>query len=170
MGLLQRALRKILKTVNCRSVSYTHLDVYKRQGLYRKMIKPYTKALISHIKSRCPAKILYHSCGSVYPLIEDLIEIGVDVLNPIQVSAKDMGDLTRLKQQFGNRICFWGGIDSQVLLPTASPDAVRQAVCDAVAQLGKDGGYVLCASHNLQSDIPTENILAMYEQARIVRP
>lgn len=137
--------------------------------LYREMIKPYTAALIAHIKSRCSAKILYHSCGSIFPLIEDLIEIGVDILNPIQVSAKNMGDLEGLKDRFGGRLCFWGGIDSQTLLPVAPPDAVREAVLDTVAHLGKGGGYVLCASHNLQNDIPVENISAMYEQAGIVR-
>ena len=80
-----------------------------------------------------------------------------------------MGDLKRLKNSFGSRICFWGGIDSQTLLPTAEPEMVRQAVCNTVAQLEQNGGYVLCASHNLQNDIPIENIVAMYEQAEIVR-
>jgi len=130
--------------------------------LYREMIKPRTKKLIDYIKSRCKAKILYHSCGNIYPLIEDLIEAGVDILNPIQVSAGEMSDIGRLKREFGERLCFWGGIDSQKLLPLASPDMIRKAVIEAEKVLGQNGGYIKCASHNIQADIPVENILALY--------
>lgn len=130
--------------------------------LYREMIKPRTKKLIDYIKSRCDAKILYHSCGNVYPLLEDFIDMGVDILNPVQVSAGDMSDTDRLKNEFGDRLSFWGGMDSQKLLPLASPDEIREVVIKTKKSLGKNGGYVLCASHNIQADIPVENILAMY--------
>ena len=134
--------------------------------LYRKMIKPRTQKLIEFIKSKSDAKILYHSCGDVFPMIEDFIEIGVDILNPVQVAAKEMGDLDRLKNKFGNRLSFWGAIDSQYLLPNASPQEVCDAVRHTVNVLGNAGGYVLCTSHNIQSDVPIENILAMYQTAK----
>jgi uroporphyrinogen decarboxylase len=132
---------------------------------YRKMVKPYHKRLFSYIKSRTSAKILYHSCGSVVHLIPDLIEIGVDALNPIQVSAKGM-DSKRLKQEFGKDLCFWGAIDTQRVLPFGTPDDVRAEVKRRLADLGPGGGYVLCAVHNIQADVSTENICAMYDAAR----
>ena len=99
--------------------------------LYRKMVKPYHARVFSYIKSRSSAKILYHTCGSVAHLIPDLIELGVDALNPIQVSAKGM-DTKTLKREFGKDICFWGGIDTQRVLPFGSPADV--------AGRGRSGG------------------------------
>ncbi|HSC71758.1 MAG TPA: uroporphyrinogen decarboxylase family protein, partial [Candidatus Methylomirabilis sp.] len=95
--------------------------------LYRKMIKPHHRRLFGYIKSRTPAKIVYHTCGSVAHLIPDLIEMGVDGLNPVQVSAKGM-DSRKLKQEFGRDICFWGGIDTQRVLPFGKPDEVAAEV------------------------------------------
>lgn len=132
--------------------------------MYRELVKPRTAKLISHIKSRCNAKILYHSCGDVYHLIEDLIDAGIDALNPIQVSAGNMSDIQRLKKEFGDRISFWGGIDSIGVLPTGTPEEVKNAVEQTVKVLGDSGGYVLCASHNIQPDVPIENILALYNK------
>ncbi len=133
--------------------------------LYRKMIKPYHKRLFSYIKSRSSAKILYHSCGSVVHLIPDLIEIGVDALNPVQVSAKGM-DTRTLKREYGRDLCFWGGIDTQRLLPFGSPVDVAAEVKRRIEDLGPGGGYVLCAVHNIQADVSPENICAMYDAAR----
>ena len=132
---------------------------------YRAMVKPYHKRLFSYIKSRTSAKILYHSCGSVAHLIPDLIEIGVDVLNPIQVSAKNM-DTARLKREYGKDLCFWGAIDTQRVLPFGSPADVRAEVKRRIGDLAGDGGYVLCAVHNIQADVSVENICAMYDAAR----
>jgi uroporphyrinogen decarboxylase len=131
--------------------------------LYREMLKPYHAELFRYIKERTPAKLYYHSCGSVIPLIDDLIEIGVDALNPIQVSAKGM-DTAELKRRFGDRIAFWGAIDSQRTLPFGSVDTVRAEVRQRISDLGPGGGYILAGVHNLQPDIPPENIVAMYEE------
>jgi uroporphyrinogen decarboxylase len=131
--------------------------------LYREMVKPYQAELFQFIKERTPAKLYYHSCGTVSPVVEDLIEIGVDVLNPIQVSARQM-DPADLKQRFGNRIAFWGAIDSQHVLPFGTPDEVKAEVRRRINALAPGGGYVLAGVHNLQPDIAPENIVAMYEE------
>jgi uroporphyrinogen decarboxylase len=133
--------------------------------LYRKMIKPHHKRLFSYVKSRTSAKILYHTCGSVIHLIPDLIELGVDVLNPVQVSAKGM-DTRLLKQEFGKDISFWGAIDTQRVLPFGSPEEVAGEVRRRIDDLGPGGGYVLCAVHNIQADVSAQNICAMYDAAR----
>ena len=133
--------------------------------LYRKMVKPYHARVFSYIKSRSSAKILYHTCGSVAHLIPDLIELGVDALNPIQVSAKGM-DTKTLKREFGKDICFWGGIDTQRVLPFGSPADVAAEAKRRIEDLGPGGGYVLCAVHNIQADVSPENICAMYDAAR----
>jgi uroporphyrinogen decarboxylase len=132
--------------------------------LYRKMVKPYHARVFSYIKSRSSAKILYHTCGSVAHLIPDLIELGVDALNPIQVSAKGM-DTKTLKREFGKDLCFWGGIDTQRVLPFGSVQDVQVEVRRRVEDLGPDG-YCVCAVHNLQADVSPENICAMYDAAR----
>ncbi|MDH7499539.1 MAG: uroporphyrinogen decarboxylase family protein [candidate division NC10 bacterium] len=132
--------------------------------LYRKMIRPHHQRLFSYIKSRSSAKILYHTCGSVTHLIPDLIEMGVDALNPVQVSAKGM-DTFRLKQEFGNEIAFWGAIDTQRVLPFGTTEEVAAEVRRRIDDLGPGGGYVLCAVHNIQSDVSPENICAMYDTA-----
>ena len=133
--------------------------------LYRKMVKPYHARVFSYIKSRSSAKILYHTCGSVAHLIPDLIELGVDALNPVQVSAKGM-DTKTLKREFGKDICFWGAIDTQRVLPFGSPADVTAEAKRRIEDLGSSGGYVLCAVHNIQADVSPENICAMYDTAR----
>ena len=103
------------------------------------------------------------TCGAVYPLIGDLIEIGVDVLNPVQVSASGM-DPIRLKREFGRDLCFWGGIDVATVLPYATPDAVRSTVRAMVSALGPDG-YVVSATNNIQADARPANITGMLQAA-----
>ena len=115
------------------------------------------------------AKLGFHSCGSIASVIDDLIEIGVDVLNPIQVTAAGMGPVT-LKQKYGNRLAFWGAMDTQNVLPKGSVDDVRRMVEKRIGQLGEGGGYILASCHNIQSDVPVENVLAMFEHARNYRP
>jgi uroporphyrinogen decarboxylase len=133
--------------------------------LYRKMIKPHHRRLFGYLKSRSKAKIVYHTCGSVVHLIPDLIEMGVDALNPVQVSAKGM-DTKTLKREFGKDICFWGAIDTQRVLPFGSPTDVAAEAKRRIEDLGPGGGYVLCAVHNIQADVSPENICAMYDAAR----
>jgi uroporphyrinogen decarboxylase len=132
---------------------------------YRKAVKPRQKELFSFIKERTDAKLYLHSCGSIYELIPDLIECGVEVLNPVQVSAKDM-DTARLKKEFGDKMCFWGAVDVQRVLPYGSPMDVRGEVKKRIKDLAPGGGYVVAPSHNIQRDVPAENIIALYEAAK----
>lgn len=107
-------------------------------------------------------KVMFHSCGAIVPLIDRLIALGVDILDPLQAAAKDM-DPVLLKKRFGKRICLHGGIDTQHLLPHGNPDEVRREVRRRVEILGAGGGYILAPCHVLQTDVPTANVLAMYE-------
>ena len=134
-----------------------------RPELYRRMVKPHHQRMVETAK-RYGKPVLYHTCGSVYALIPDLIEAGIDALNPIQVAAAEM-DTRRLKREFGRDLTFWGAIDNQRVLPRGTPEEVRQEVKRRIEDLAEGGGYVLCAAHNLQQDVPPENIIAMYEAA-----
>jgi uroporphyrinogen decarboxylase len=132
--------------------------------LYREMIKPYHRQLWGYIKEKSGKPLLLHSCGSIYEIIPDLIEIGVDALNPVQVSAKNM-DTAKLKKEFGKDLTFWGGgCDSQKTLPYGTPKDVREEVKRRVNDLAPGGGFVFCQVHNIQPDVSLENILAMYEE------
>ncbi len=133
--------------------------------LYVKFFKSRIEKYFQQIHDLSPAKLLFHTCGSVVDLIEDLIESGVDALNPIQVSAAGMNP-AELNTKFGGRIAFWGGIDTQHILPRGTVKDVKKAVEDTIEQFGEGGGYVLSAVHNLQPDVPPENILAMFQHAR----
>ena len=132
---------------------------------YRNVVKPFHAKLWSFVKERTQAYLFFHSCGSVYPLIPDFIELGVDILNPIQVGAARMS--TRMiKEEFGAWLTFWGAIDTQKVLPYGSPEDVESEVRTRIEDLAPGGGYVLCAVHNIQADVNPENILAMYASAR----
>jgi uroporphyrinogen decarboxylase len=134
--------------------------------IYRSIVKPRQKRLVQYIRSRTSAKIWYHSCGSVLEYIPDLIDNGVDALNPVQIAARGM-DPAALKKAFGERIVFWGGgIDSQHVLPYSSPEEVRKHVCRNLEAFGPGGGYVFANVHNIQADVPPENVLAMFDAAR----
>ena len=122
---------------------------------------PYARRLFS-VAKQAGVKCMLHSCGSVRDFIPELIEAGVDILNPIQVGARGMVP-RELKREFGARLCFHGGIDIQKTLPRGTPDMVRQEVKARIEELGHDGGYIVCATHNLQNDTPTANIEAMYD-------
>ncbi len=133
---------------------------------YRRVVKPRQKKLVQHIKSLTDAKIWYHTCGSVVPLIPDLIDNGIDILNPVQISAVDM-DPARLKDAYGQKLVFWGGgVDTQHVLSFGTPDEVRQDVRKNVDVLKQGGGYVFNSVHNIQAGVPAENIVAMFEAAR----
>ncbi|MCX6377030.1 MAG: hypothetical protein NTU88_13530 [Armatimonadetes bacterium] len=133
--------------------------------IYRGIIKPRQKRLVQYIKSRTSAKIWYHSCGSVVEYIPDLLDNGIDILNPIQISAKDM-DPGVLKAEFGDVLSFWGGaVDTQHVLPHASPDEVRESVRRNIEAFKPGGGYVFNNVHNIQADVSPENVLAMFDAA-----
>jgi len=132
---------------------------------YRSVVKPRQKRLVQHIKALSPAKIWYHSCGAVVEYIPDLIDNGIDILNPVQITARDM-DPGKLKESFGKELVFWGGgIDSQHILPFVSPEEVKSHVKANMEAFKPGGGYVFNNVHNIQAGVPPENILAMYEAA-----
>jgi uroporphyrinogen decarboxylase len=134
-------------------------------ALYRKLIRPCQERIVEQVRRYTNAKILYHSCGSVYRYIEDFIEMGIDALNPVQVTAKNM-EPERLKREFGDRIAFWGGIDNHRLLPGGTPEEVRRGARRMFEVLGTGGGYVMAAVHNIQPDVPPANILALFDEGR----
>ncbi|OIO94793.1 MAG: hypothetical protein AUK03_06310 [Anaerolineae bacterium CG2_30_64_16] len=135
--------------------------------MYRRMIKPFHAEIYQEIKKRTQAKIFYHSDGNIYPLLGDLVEIGVDLLNPVQVNAGDMGDTARLKREFGDRLSFCGAIDTGWVLPSGTPDDVRAEVRRRIKDLGPGGGYILASVHCIQPDVPLENVIAMLNEAKI---
>src|SRR5680860_68000 len=148
--------RAILKEVgDLVDVVYVADDLGMQTGpmmspdVYRELLKPRQEKLFEVIKSGTDAKILYHSCGSVVAFIEDLVDIGVDILNPVQVSAKGM-DTKKLKKLAAGRLSFWGGIDSQDVLPFQRPQEVKDEVRRRIEDLGEGGGYVVAAVHNIR--------------------
>jgi uroporphyrinogen decarboxylase len=133
--------------------------------MYREIIKPYHRQVYEYVKTRSDLVLFLHSCGSNYTLIPDLIELGVDILNPVQISAAEM-DPARLKREFGRDIVFWGGgIDTQHVLPHATPQVVRQQVRELLEIWAPGGGYIFCQVHNIQANVPPENVVAMFEAA-----
>ena len=133
--------------------------------MYREIVKPIHADYISFIKSRTKAKLFFHTDGDVFPLIPDFIEMGVDILNPIQTSAGKMSNLEELKKQFGKNIIFCGAIDTHRILPFGTPEEVRAEVKRVVEILGKGGGYMLASVHTILPDVPAENVLAMVDAA-----
>jgi len=133
--------------------------------MYKEMIKPYLTELIDHVKQLTGAKIYYHSCGSVVGLLDDLVDAGVEILNPVQVTATGM-ESDQLKKRFGDRLSFWGAIDTFKVLPSGTPADVEKEVRTRINDLSVNGGYVMGPVHNIQSDVPAENIIAMYEAAQ----
>jgi uroporphyrinogen decarboxylase len=133
--------------------------------MYRRLIKPSQARAFRTIHERTPAPLMYHTCGSVYAIMNDLIEIGVDALNPVQTDAANM-DASRLKREFGHRISFWGGINSSRVLPWGTPHQVRDEVDGVIGALAPGGGYILNSVHNIQPGVPVENLLTMFAAAR----
>jgi uroporphyrinogen decarboxylase len=133
--------------------------------IYRKMIKPKQRRLVEAIKKKTDAKLYYHGCGAAFDLIPDLIEIGFDIINPVQVSAAGM-ETQVLKKTYGEDIVFWGGgIDTQKILPFGTPAEVAEEVKQRIDDLAPQGGFVFAAVHNIQADVPPENIVAAFETA-----
>jgi len=133
--------------------------------MFTRFIAPYFAARIARIKQLTGGYFWHHSCGSVVDLLDQIIGCGVDILNPVQTSAAKM-EPERLKAAFGERVVFWGGVDVQRFLPFATPDEVRKRVVQLAGVLGRDGGYVMAPAHEMQDDIPPENIVAWIEAVR----
>lgn len=131
---------------------------------YRRIFKPRHARMMEAIKSRSEAPVMWHTCGSVYDVLEDLIDIGVESLNPVQTSAARM-DPVQLKQNFGDRLSFWGGIDTMRVLNQATREEIRQEVREKIAALARDGGFILNPVHNVQPDVPVSNLLEMIDAA-----
>jgi uroporphyrinogen decarboxylase len=134
--------------------------------VYRRLIKPHEAEVLATLHENSRAKIFFHSCGDIYALIGDLIEIGVDLLNPVQVSTAAMADTARLKREFGNRLSFNGAIDTRNVLPRGTTEDVRAEVRRRIRDLAPGGGYVASAVHCIQPDVPPENVVAMCEAVR----
>jgi uroporphyrinogen decarboxylase len=134
--------------------------------LFRKIFKPRMARLVQFLRGRSRAVIAFHSCGSVVALIPDFIDVGVQMLNPVQVSAAGM-DTAQLRRAFGRHLVFWGAIDTQHVLPGGSPSEVRTEVLRRVGDLAP--GYVPASVHNIQAEVPPANVVAMYEALREAR-
>jgi uroporphyrinogen decarboxylase len=136
--------------------------------LWRDMVKPLLKQN-ADVGKQHGLYVAFHSCGAIRPIIPDLIEIGVDVLNPVQCNCPGMNPLD-LKKEFGRDLAFMGGVDTQGVLPHGTADEVRQATAQLLEGMTTDGGgYILAASHTVPPETPDENIFAMYDEAGITR-
>ena len=134
--------------------------------MYRKFIKPHHNTLWKRAKELADVKVMLHCCGGIRPLLNDLIDAGLDTVNPVQTSCKGM-DPAKLKRDFGDRICFWGGgCDTQTVLPKASPEELQQHVLERLEIFAPNGGFVFQQVHNMLTGIPPENIIAMFEAVK----
>ena len=132
---------------------------------YRKVLKPKQKTLIKYIKSQTKAKICYHTCGSCFEFIPELIDIGIDILNPVQIGLKNM-QTQKIKDAFGKQVSLWGGaINAQQFLAFSGPGQIRQEVRKNLEILKTGGGYIFSPTHNIQFDVPPENIVALFDAA-----
>lgn len=143
----------------------TQSSLFMSPPMFRAMIKPYFKERINHTKKYTKAAYLHHSCGSVFQIIEDLIECGVNILNPIQPAAKNMQP-ELLKRSYGSKIVFHGGIDTQQILPFGDEESIYSTVKDTIECMNRGGGYIFAAAHNIQEDVPPQNIVYMFEAAK----
>lgn len=139
------------------------------EEVFRELWLPYYKRLNDWIHTHTTWKIFKHSCGAVLPLIPAMIDSGFDILNPVQINAKDM-DSKVLKEQFGDQLVFWGGgIDTQRVLAFGTKEEVRRQVMEQCEILGKDGGFVFNTVHNIQANVPVENVITMIETLNEIR-
>jgi len=137
--------------------------------MYREFIKPRHKAIYQYVKQHSKVFVFLHSCGSIYRLIPDLIDEGIDVLNPVQTSAAEM-DPKRLKAEFGDKITFWGGgCDTQSVLPRGRPQEITAHVKERIEIFAPGGGFVFTQVHNVQADVPPENVVAMFDAVKKYR-
>ncbi len=136
---------------------------FMQPEIYRKLFKPRHKMLCDYVKSHSNMHTFIHSCGSIYKLIPDLIDAGIEIINPVQTNAKDM-EPEKLKKEFGNDVTFWGGgADTRNVLNRATPEEVKRHVLERLEIFSKGGGFVFNTVHNILPDVPPENIMAMFE-------
>ena len=143
----------------------TQKGPFMSTAMFQEYVKPYMKERISYTRRYTDAFYKHHTCGSVHNIIPDLIECGVDILNPIQPGVYMM-ECERLKADFGDRITFWGGIDTQHLLPEGSVEDVKKEVAHILDVMGDRGGYILSPAHTIQPDVPAANVIAVYHGAQ----
>ncbi|MEW6334693.1 MAG: uroporphyrinogen decarboxylase family protein [Thermodesulfobacteriota bacterium] len=133
-------------------------------AVYRRIIKPMQQELFGFIRARTGAKLFYHCCGAAGFFLEDLLEAGIDILNPVQVSATNM-EPEMLKKRYGDRVTFWGGVDTQHLLPYGSPQEVADGVKRLIDVMAPGGGFILATVHNVRPEVPPENLAALFDTA-----
>jgi uroporphyrinogen decarboxylase len=167
-GVYDHMLREAGRYVNVVQVAAdygTQTSLFISPETYREMIKPHDAKLIGCIRERAPqAKVMWHSCGAVFPLIQDLIDAGVDIINPLQPLAKGM-DSERVKKTYGDKVILHGAIDIQHALP-GTPEGLRREVEKRIRDLAPGGGYVLAPSNDVMPDVPGKNIVLLYQWAR----
>jgi uroporphyrinogen decarboxylase len=140
-------------------------NLFAGKNTLNDIFMPAYKKLIAAVKGKADLKILFHICGASRLLFEELMSVGVDAFNPVQVAADGMDDTDALKKMFGDRLTFWGGgCDTQRTLSYGTPDEVRHEVRRRIADLAPGGGFVFCPVHNIQSEVPAENVVAMYDE------
>lgn len=170
--LARAALREIGDLVDVVSFAEdmgTQEQPFMRPELYRRLVKPYHRRFVEAIKASTHAKVAIHSDGAIYDLIPDFIDIGIEALNPVQLSARGMGDTKRLKREFGQHLTFWGAIDTHRVLPFGKPADVVAEVKRRIDDLAQGGGYVVGSVHTINAEVPPENVAAMLETARTYR-
>ena len=137
-----------------------------RPEVFRELYKPYYQRINDWVHQNTPWKTFYHCCGSIVNYLDDFVEMGVDILNPVQLSARGM-DAHMLKEKYGDKLVFWGGgVDTQQTMPFGTPEQVRQQVKERLDILSKGGGYVFAPIHNVVAKTPVENLIAMYEAVK----
>ncbi|MDD3715016.1 MAG: uroporphyrinogen decarboxylase family protein [Atribacterota bacterium] len=133
--------------------------------IFKKLFMPRYKEFTHFVKSKTQAKIALHSCGSILWAMEDLYEAGVDVIHPLQATAFDMGDPEKIKKSFGNKLVFYSNLSNQSIIPHGTPEDVIKEVRDKIKILAPGGGYIISGGHNIQADVPPQNILALFDTA-----
>lgn len=168
MGVNDIVLREVGDLVD---VVYTSDDLGAQNGpqmspaCFSTLLKPHFQRIWAHLRQTSPAVLMHHCCGSAYAFIPHFIELGVQALNPVQVSAADM-DTARLKAEFGKHMTFWGGVDTQSVMPRGSATEVREEVARRLRDMAPGGGYILAAVHNLQPEVPPANVIALFEAGK----
>ena len=164
---LEQITKKLSGMVQVIAVSGTDFGtqngLFISKNFYRELFKPYHKAINDFIHQNTNWKTFIHTCGAIYDLIPDLIEAGFDILNPVQISAKGM-DPKKLKSEYGKYITFWGGgVNTQKILPFSTPEEVKEEVKKNIDVFNNNGGFVFSTVHNIQGNVPVENVVAMIE-------
>ena len=143
----------------------TEQSLLMSPAMYRRILKPIHAEYVSFIRSRTTARVFFHTCGDVSALLDDFVEIGIDILNPVQTSTGGLADLGVIKRRYGDRLSFCGAIDTKRVLPDGTPEQVRAEVRRVIGELAPGGGYLLAAVHTIMNEVPPENILAMVDEA-----